>query len=316
MSSPRGTARGSSRGRGRGPSSRGGRARGAPSRGFSSRGRGGASSHGRDTNVSPPTHDFNFYEVEVEDCVKVDTGKIGFGKIWYVKYLHEKDNDKKLLRMYSSYECAKDMQSQEGVSVYEYTPPYADKSNGESQFTLMIPVNSVLRHNGYVEKSDIYQALERTLNIINRRFGLAPNNAASMHVSILPANENFPEPSGKVFINFEQIWSEDKIAKLREILCGMTWMLDRNDISGYGSYMTCYYSKERKEVVTEEEFEAKSDVVIPQREKKEVKKEEKVKEKKIAPKKVKPEKKVQKIAKRDVPTKEVAKDSVVNDEVV
>jgi len=263
MSSPRGNRGRGGKG-GRGASSRGGR-----SRGGSSVGRGRATA----VTVSPP--DFNFYEIEVEDGVKVDTSKIGSGKIWYVKYLHEENTVKKLLRMYSTHECAKDLQLQEGVSVYEYIPPYADKDNGESQFTLIIPFGKILRHNPYLEKSDIYQSVERTLNIINRRFGLAPNNAATMHVSILPANENFPEPSGRVFLNFEQIWSEDKIAKLREILCGMPWMLDRNDITGYCQYMNCHYSKEKKHGETAKQSHTQ-DSIIPQREKKEDKKVKKV----------------------------------------
>ena len=292
MSSPRGRGN-SGRGSRRGPSSRGGR-----SRGGSSTGRGRAT-----PTVAAP--DFNFYEIEVEDGIKIDTSEIGRGKIWFVKFLHEDNKVKKLLRMYSSHDCAKDLQLQEGVSVYEYTPPYADKDSDESQYTLIIPIGGVLRHNPALTKTDFYQAMERVLNIINGRFGLAPNNAVRMHVSILPASENFTEPTGKIFINFEQIWSEEKIAKLREILCGMTWMLDCNDITGYCHYMKCLYSKKKKEDIVEE-CGAVQDSIIPQRPKKEDRKSERNE----ALKKVKKEKKVTK--RNQTPSKE-SKDAEVAD---
>ncbi len=219
-------------------------------RGPSSRGRSSSNSLGARSELAEP---MSFFDLEIKPNVKFDIRDIGPGKIWFVKVDSSGEKPVKLLRMYCTRAAATAMQKI--GKVYEYTPPLADKAKGETCFTLIIQVNNILKYNPFLRKHDIYGAAQRALATIDHRFGLAPSRSVNMHVSILPANEKFAEPSGKVFINLDQIWAVEKIAALRELLCGTVWSLDMNEITGYCHYMHCFYTVEKDKTNKLEEKE-------------------------------------------------------------
>lgn len=194
----------------------------------------------RTINVKQPKK-MKFYTLTLSLNDKLELNEGFEGKIWFSEFNASKG---RILKMYCTEESAENMKSRGEVTPYE--PLKANPDKDEISHTLIIPITNLLKYNTHLQKRDIYASIKHTLYTINSRFGLSVEKFIDMHVSIMLPNERYPISSGKVFINFDELCSVDVIATLKELITGMYWSIDINDISGYTHYIQCFYSIDKK----------------------------------------------------------------------